>query len=56
MPLESSLSPTDCCAIFTPAARIPARKMPKILEAESHLDVEALVDEAVKGVEIIHLP
>ena len=31
-------------------------KMPKILEAESHLDVEALVDEAVKGVEIIHLP
>ena len=30
--------------------------MPKILEAESHLDVEALVNEAVAGVEIIHLP
>jgi len=30
--------------------------MPKILEAESHLDVDTLVDEAVKGVEIVHLP
>ena len=41
---------------FTPKHPNTKPKMPKILEAESHLDVEALVDEAVKGVEIIHLP
>ena len=44
------------CTVFTPKHPNTKPKMPKILEAESRLDVEALVDEAVKGVEIIHLP
>ena len=54
---ETSILPyEDCCTVFTPKHPNTKPKMPKILEAESHLDVEALVDEAVKGVEIIHLP
>lgn len=54
---ETSILPyEDCCTVFTPKHPNTKPKMPKILEAESHLDVEALVDEAVKGVKIIHLP
>lgn len=56
-PLRPPILPyDDCCTVFTPKHPNTKPKMPKILEAESHLDVEALVDEAVKGVEIIHLP
>lgn len=54
---ETSILPyEDCCTVFTPKHPNTKPKMPKILEAESHLDVESLVNEAVEGVEIIHLP
>ena len=54
---ETSILPyEDCCTVFTPKHPNTKPKMPKILDAESHLDVDALVEEAVAGVEIIHLP
>ena len=54
---ETSILPyEDCCTVFTPKHPNTKPKMPKILAAESHLDVDALVEEAVAGVEIIHLP
>lgn len=54
---ETSILPyEDCCTVFTPKHPNTKPKMPKILEAESHLDVDALVEEAAAGVEIIHLP
>lgn len=54
---ETSILPyEDCCTVFTPKHPNTRPKMPKILEAEAHLDVQALVDEAVAGVEIVHLP
>lgn len=54
---ETSILPyEDCCTVFTPKHPNTKPKMPKILEAESHLDVDSLVNEAVEGVEIIHLP
>ena len=54
---ETSILPyEDCCTVFTPKHPNTKPKMGKILDAESHLDVDALVDEAVAGVEIIHLP
>ena len=53
---ETSILPyEDCCTVFTPKHPNTKPKMPKILEAESNLDVETLVDEAVKGVEIAML-
>ena len=54
---ETSILPyEDCCTVFTPKHPNTRPKLPKIMEAESHLDVAALVDEAVAGVEIVHLP
>ena len=54
---ETSILPyEDCCTVFTPKHPNTKPKMPKILEAESRLDVDALVEEAVAGIEIIHLP
>ena len=52
---ETSILPyEDCCTVFTPKHPNTKPKMPKILEAESHLDVEALVEEAVNGTEAIY--
>ena len=54
---DTSILPyEDCCTVFTPKHPNTKPKMPKILEAESRLEVDALVEEAVAGVEIIHLP
>lgn len=54
---ETSILPyEDCCTVFTPKHPNTRPKMPKILDAESHIEVEALVNEALSGVEIIHLP
>lgn len=52
---ETSILPyEDCCTVFTPKHPNTKPKMPKILEAESHLDVDALVEEAVNGTEAIY--
>ena len=52
---ETSILPyEDCCTVFTPQHPNTKPKMPKILEAESHLDVDALVEEAVSGTEVIY--
>lgn len=52
---ETSILPyEDCCTVFTPKHPNTKPKMPKILEAESHLDVDALVEEAVSGTEVIY--
>lgn len=48
----SSLPYEDCCTVFTPRHPATNPKMDKILEGESKLDVEALIDEAVAGIEI----
>ena len=52
---ETSILPyEDCCTVFTPKHPNTKPKMPKILEAESYLDVDALVEEAVSGTEVIY--
>ena len=48
----SSLPYEDCCTVFTPRHPATNPKMDKILEGEGKLDVEALIDEAVAGIEI----
>ena len=46
---DTSILPyEDCCTVFTPKHPNTRPKMPKILEAEAHLDVDALVNEAVE--------
>ncbi len=50
----SSLPYEDCCTVFTPRHPATHPKMEKILEGESRLDVEGLINEAIEGIEIVN--
>ena len=45
----------DCCTVFTPRHPATHPKMDKILEGESRLDSEALIQRALDGVEMIRV-
>lgn len=49
----SSLPYEDCCTVFTPRHPATHPKMDRILLSESHLDAEALIEEAMAGIELI---
>ena len=49
----SSLPYEDCCTVFTPRHPATRPKMEKILEGESRLDEEALIEAALSGVEVV---
>ncbi len=49
----SSLPYEDCCTVFTPRHPATHPKMDKILEGESRLDIDALIDEAMACIEIV---
>jgi len=51
---ETSILPyEDCCTVFTPRRPRTKPRIADVLNAESPLDVEALVDGAVNGIERI---
>ena len=51
---DTSILPyEDCCTVFTPKHPKTKPKLHEVAEVESALDVEALVDEAYKGIERI---
>ena len=53
---ETSILPyEDCCTVFTPKHPWTHPKLKDVEAAESALDIAALVDEAVKGIERIRL-
>ena len=53
---ETSILPyEDCCTVFTPRHPRTRPKVSDVEAAESALDVEALVEEALKGIERIEL-
>jgi thiamine biosynthesis protein ThiI len=53
---ETSILPyEDCCTVFTPRRPATKPKLDKVAEAESALDVDALVDEACAGIERINI-
>ncbi len=48
---EISILPfEDCCTVFTPRHPRTRPKLPDVIEAESKLDIDALVERAVAGV------
>ena len=49
----SSLPYEDCCTVFTPRHPATKPKLEKILEGESKLDSEALIEAALAGVEVV---
>lgn len=51
---ETSILPyEDCCTVFTPKRPVTNPKLNKIMESEKALDVEALIDRAVKDAEMM---
>ena len=49
---ETSIRPyEDCCTVFTPKHPKTKPKVHEVAEIESVLDIDALVDEAVAGIE-----
>jgi len=51
---ETSILPfEDCCTVFLPKHPLTRPKLKEILEAEESLDIEKLIDEAIKN-KIIH--
>ena len=54
--VETSILPyEDCCTVFTPRHPKTHPKLEEITEAEAALDIEALVEEAVQGIERVVL-
>ena len=53
---ETSIQPyEDCCTVFLPKHPTTKPKLERILESESKLDVEGLVEAAVKSQEIVNI-
>ena len=53
---ETSIMPyEDCCTVFLPKHPVTKPKLAKILESESRLDVETLIDAAVASAETISI-
>ena len=53
---ETSILPyEDCCTVFLPKHPTTKPKLERILESESRLDVESLVEAAVKSQEIVNI-
>ena len=51
---ETSILPyEDCCTVFTPRHPVTKPKLSTMPDAESKLDVEALVNEAVENTEVV---
>ena len=54
--METSILPyEDCCTVFTPRHPKTKPSMEEILKAESKLDVDALVEEAIAETEQVHI-
>jgi len=53
---DTSIEPyEDCCTVFLPKHPSTKPKLEKILESESRLDVDALVDAAVESAETVRI-
>ncbi len=53
---ETSIQPyEDCCTVFLPKHPTTKPKLERILESENRLDVEGLIEAAVKSQEIVNI-
>ena len=54
--LETSELPyEDCCTVFTPRHPATHPRLDRAVEGESALDMDALIDEAMQGIEIVEV-
>ncbi len=53
---ELSIQPyEDCCTVFTPRHPCTRPKLPKVVEAEAVLDIDALVADAMAGIRVVEV-
>ena len=53
---EKSIEPyEDCCTVFLPKHPATKPRLERILESESKLDCEALIDAAIEAEEIVNI-
>ena len=53
---ETSIQPyEDCCTVFLPKPPATKPELERILESESHIDVEGLITAAVESEEIVYI-
>ena len=53
---ETSIQPyEDCCTVFLPKHPTTKPKLERILESESKLDCEALIEAAIAAQEIVNI-
>ncbi len=53
---ETSILPyEDCCSVFLPENPVTHPKIEKIIKNESLLDIEELINDAIKNIEIINI-
>jgi len=53
---ETSILPyEDCCTVFTPKHPTTKPKLDNILKSENRLEVEALIEKALEGVEVLEI-
>lgn len=53
---ETSIQPyEDCCTVFLPKHPVTKPKIEDVLQEESKLDVDALIDEAMASLEVLRL-
>ncbi|MBR6523747.1 MAG: tRNA 4-thiouridine(8) synthase ThiI [Clostridia bacterium] len=51
---DTSILPyEDCCTLFVPKRPDVNPRLDRILESEAHLDIDGLVNQSVKGIELI---
>lgn len=51
---ETSILPyEDCCTVFTPKHPVTKPKLDRIIKSESKLDIDALIERALDGIETI---
>ena len=53
---ETSIQPfEDCCTVFLPKHPVTKPKLAKILESESKLDCESLINTALENAEVVYI-
>ena len=54
--METSILPyEDCCTVFTPRHPVTKPKLDKVEKEEKRLDVEGLIEEAIRDTEVVFL-
>ena len=53
---ETSILPyEDCCSVFLPDSPVTKPKLDRVVRNEQKLDKEQLIEQAISGIEVMHI-